>query len=172
MAIQVGINSYVDIEFADSYFSERLYADEWGNADTATKEKALLTACRRIERLQFKGIKADPENQILQFPRALPSVGMPLYPRERQFNFDYTLAYIMQEEVPEEVKQAQCEEALALLKYGNNTRTRLQEQGVIRVDFGSVSEEYERAGRGINKLFSNEAYELLKPYLAGAVALV
>jgi hypothetical protein len=172
MAIQVGINSYVDIEYANGYFAGRLYADEWGNADTATKEKALLTACRRIERLQFKGIKADPENQILQFPRALPSVGMPLYPRERQFNFDYALAYIVQEKVPEEVKQAQCEEALALLKYGNNTRARLQEQGVIRVDFGSVSEEYDRNRSRTGILFSREAYELLKPYLAGAVAIV
>lgn len=118
--------------------------------------------------MQFKGIKADPENQILQFPRALPSVGMPLYPRERQFNFDYTLAYIVQEEVPEEVKQAQCEEALALLKYGNSTRTKLQEQNVVQVDFGSVSEQY----KGLGKLFSKEAYELLKPYLAGAVSIV
>lgn len=168
MAIQVGINSYVTLDEAEQYFSGRLYTDEWEQADQTTKEKALLMACRRIERLQFKGIKADPENQILQFPRALPSVGMPLYPRERQFNFDYTLAYIMQEEVPEEVKQAQCEEALALLKYGNNTRARLQEQGVIRVDFGSVSEEY----KGLGKLFSKEAYELLKPYLACAVAIV
>ncbi|ADQ04402.1 hypothetical protein Calow_0834 [Caldicellulosiruptor owensensis OL] len=170
MAIQVGTNSYVDIEFADSYFSERLYADEWDNADTATKEKALITACKRIERLQFKGLKVD-ETQILSFPRMFPSVSAPIN-RERSFNLDFGIGFVVQEEVPNEVKWAQCEEALALLKYGNNTRTRLQEQGVIRVDFGSVSEEYERAGKGVNKLFSNEAYELLKPYLAGVVAIV
>ncbi|MDI3528708.1 MAG: hypothetical protein PWQ23_527 [Thermoanaerobacter sp.] len=168
MAIQVGINSYVTIDEAEQYFSERLYTDEWDNADTATKEKALLTACRRIERLQFKGIKADPDTQVLQFPRALPAVGMPLYPRERQFNFDYTLAYIVQDKVPEEVKAAQCEEALALLKYGNSTRAKLQEQNVVQVDFGNVSEEY----KGLGKLYSKEAYELLKPYIAGAVAII
>lgn len=167
MAIQVGVNSYIDISYADEYFAGRLYTDEWEQADTLTKEKALLMACRRIERLQFKGIKADPENQILQFPRALPSVGMPLYPRERQFNFDYTLAYIMQEEVPEEVKQAQCEEALALLKYGNSARTKAQEQNVVRVSFGEVSEEY----RASLKLLSKEALELLRPYIAGAVVI-
>lgn len=169
MAIQVGINSYVDISYADSYFAGRLYTDEWDNADIATKEKALITACRRIERLQFKGIKADPENQILQFPRALPSVGMPLYPSEKRFNnLDYTLRYIVQDKVPDEVKAAQCEEALALLKYGNSTRAKLQEQNVVQVDFGSVSEEY----KGLGKLFSKEAYELLKPYLTCAVAIV
>lgn len=168
MAIQVGTNSYVDIGWAEQYFAGRLYTDEWDNADTATKEKALLMACRRIERLQFKGIKADPDNQILQFPRALPAVGMPLYQSERKFNLDYTLSYIVQGGVPDEVKAAQCEEALALLKYGNSTRAKLQEQNVVQIDFGSVSEQY----KGLGKLFSKEAYELLKPYLACAVAII
>lgn len=122
-------------------------------------------ACRRIERLQYKGIKADPNNQILQFPRALPAVGMPLYPRERQFNFDYTLTYIVQDKVPEEVKAAQCEETLAILKYGNSARTKAQEQNVIRVSFGDVSEEYKAS----LKLMSKEALELLKPWITGAV---
>lgn len=168
MSIIVGTNSYVSLDEAEQYFSGRLFTDEWDKADLITKEKALLMACRRIERLQFKGIKADPESQILQFPRALPAVGMPLYQSKHRFNLDYTLSYIVQDKVPEEVKQAQCEEALALLKYGNSTRTKLQEQNVVQIDFGSVSEEY----KGLGKLFSKEAYELLKPYLACAVAIV
>jgi hypothetical protein len=36
------------------------------------------------------------------------------------------------------------------------------------VDFGNVSEEY----KGLGKLYSKEAYELLKPYIAGAVAII
>lgn len=167
MAIQVGINSYVDISYADNYFAGRLFTDEWDKADLITKEKALLMACKRIERLQFKGIKADFENQILQFPRALPVVNVPIYVQEQDFNLG-TMRFIVQDQVPEEVKQAQCEEALALLKYGNNTRTKLQEQNVVQINFGNISEEY----KGLGKLFSKEAYELLKPYLAGAVAIV
>lgn len=124
-------------------------------------------ACRRIERLQFKGIKADFENQILQFPRVLPVVNVPVYVQEQGFNLG-TMRFIVQDQVPEEVKQAQCEEALALLKYGNNNRTKLQEQNVVQINFGSISEEY----KGLGKLFSKEAYELLKPYLTGAVAIV
>jgi len=168
MSIIVGTNSYVSLDEAEQYFAGRLYTDEWNNADATTKEKALLMACRRIERLQFRGIKADPDTQVLQFPRALPAVNMPLYPSERRFNFDYALNYIIQDKVPDEVKWAQCEEALALLKYGNSTRAKLQEQNVVQVDFGSVSEEY----KGLGKLFSKEAYELLKPYLTCAVAIV
>lgn len=173
MAIQVGTNSYVTLDEAEQYFSERLYTDEWDNADAATKEKALLMACKRIERLQFRGMKADPENQTLQFPRALPATGTVLWNSERRFNdlqypFGYNFGYIVQEKVPEEVKQAQCEEALALLKYGNSSRIKLQEQNVESVDIGSVSEQY----TGLDRLLSKEAIELLRPYLVGAVEIL
>jgi len=166
MAVQVGVNSYVTLDEAEQYFSERLYTDEWDNADAITKEKALITACRRIERLTFKGLKVD-ETQILSFPRMYPNVGTPVS-KERGFNLDFSIGFIEQEDVPQEVKNAQCEEALALLKYGNSTRAKLQEQNVVKVDFGSVSEEY----KGLGKLFSKEAYELLKPYIAGPVAII
>lgn len=98
---------------------------------------------------------------MLAFPRVMPV-----------FNRVGVIGFTEDTGVPEAVKHAQCEEALALLKYGNNTRARLQEQGVIRVDFGSVSEEYDRNRSRTGILFSREAYELLKPYLAGAVAIV
>jgi hypothetical protein len=158
MAIEVGTNSYVTLEEANEYFADKLYADEWANADDPTKEKALKEACRRINRLAFKGVKAD-KTQMLAFPRVMPV-----------FNRVGVIGFTEDTGVPEAVKHAQCEEALALLKYGNNTRARLQEQGVIRVDFGSVSEEYDKSR--IGKLYSKEAFELLRPYIAGAVSIV
>lgn len=155
MALYVGTNSYVTIAEADEYFAGKLYADEWHNTDDTTKEKALKEACRRINRLAFKGEKAD-EAQLLAFPRKMP-----------MFNRIGVIGFVTDTGIPEEVKTAQCEEALALLKYGNSARTKAQEQNVVRVSFGEVSEEY----RASLKLLSKEALELLKPYLAGAVSV-
>lgn len=155
MALQVGIDSYVTLTEANEYFDEKLCADEWRTADDITKERALKEACRRINRLAFKGVKAS-ETQLLEFPRMMPV-----------FNRIGVIGFEDSGEVPEAVKAAQCEEALALLRYGNSARTKAQEQNVIRVQFGNVTEEY----RASLKLLSREALELLKPYLAGAVSI-
>lgn len=155
MALYVGTNSYVTLTEANDYFDEKLYADKWHNADEITKEKALKEACRRINRLAFKGQKVE-ETQLLAFPRIMPV-----------FNRVGVIGFTGDTGIPEEVKAAQCEEALALLRYGNSARTKAQEQNVVRVSFGEVSEEY----RASLKLLSKEALELLKPYLAGVVAI-
>lgn len=155
MALYVGTNSFVTLGEAEQYFADKLYADEWHNADDITKEKALKEACRRISRLAFKGEKAD-EAQLLAFPRKMP-----------MFNRIGVIGFSTDTGIPEEVKQAQCEEALALLRYGNSARTKAQEQNVVRVSFGEVSEEY----RASLKLLSKEALELLRPYIAGAVVI-
>ncbi|MCL6611182.1 MAG: hypothetical protein K6T66_06555 [Peptococcaceae bacterium] len=155
MALIVGQNTYVTITEAGEYFDGKLYADEWYNATDITKENALKEACRRINRLAFKGEKAD-ETQLLAFPRKMPT-----------FNRIGVIGFTTDTGIPEAVKQAQCEEALSLLKYGNSARTKVQEQNVVRVSFGEVSEEY----RASLKLLSKEALELLKPYLAGVVSI-
>lgn len=155
MALNVGQNTYVTITEANEYFDGKLYADEWNRADETTKEKALKEACRRINRLAFKGEKVV-EAQLLAFPRKMPI-----------FNRIGVIGFTDDTGIPEEVKAAQCEEALALLRYGNNARTKAQEQNVIRVSFGEISEEY----RTNLKLLSKEALEILKPYLAGVVAI-
>ena len=70
-------------------------------------------------------------------------------------------------EVPEAVKEACCEEALALLERGNNQRRKLQQEGVQSFTLGNMSESYAAgAGRG---LLSQEAKELLRPWLLGGV---
>lgn len=155
MSLSIGINTYVSLSEAEQYFDGKLYADEWHNADDITKEKALKEACRRINRLAFKGEKAD-EAQLLAFPRKMP-----------MFNRIGVIGFSTDTGIPEEVMWAQCEEALALLRYGNSARTKAQEQNVVRVSFGEVSEEYKAS----LKLLSKEALELLRPYIAGAVVI-
>ena len=143
--ITVGENSYIDIEEADEYFSGRLHAESWSGSDSETKEKALKQATREIDRQPLKGRKTDT-TQTLAFPR---------YPEM---------------EVPGAVKDACCEVALALLERGNSQRRKLQQEGVQSFTLGNMSETYiTGAGKG---LLSQEAKELLQPWLLGGVFII
>ena len=134
--------SYCTIEYADEYFKNRLHAESWGETSEADKEKALKQATRAIDRQLLTGRKTNPE-QGLAFPR---------YPDT---------------EVPEAVKEACCEEALAILERGNSQRRKLQQEGVQSFTLGNMSETYAPGGgRG---LLSQEAKELLRPWLLGGV---
>ena len=141
--ITVGENSYIDIEEADEYFAGRLHAESWGQADDETKEKALKQATREIDRQPLKGRKTET-SQTLAFPR---------YPDS---------------EVPETVKEACCEIALALLERGNSQRRKLQQEGVQSFTLGNMSETYAPGGG----LISPEAKELLRPWLLGGVNII
>jgi len=137
--------SYCTIEYADEYFAGRLHAESWGQADDETKEKALKQATRAIDRQPLRGRKTNPEQEPA-FPR---------YPDT---------------EIPKEVKEACCEEALALLERGNNQRRKLQQEGVQSFSLGNMSETYAAgAGKG---LLSQEAKELLQPWLLGGVFII
>ena len=134
--------SYCTIEYADEYFAGRLHAESWGETSDADKEKALRQATKEIDRQLLKGRKAT-DAQELAFPR---------YPDN---------------EVPEAVKEACCEEALAILENGNSQRRKLQQEGVQSFSLGNMSETYAAgAGKG---LLSQEAKELLQPWLLGGV---
>lgn len=136
------MQSYCTIEYADEYFQNRLHAESWGQAYESAKEKAIRQATKAIDRQPLKGRKADT-TQTLAFPR---------YPDT---------------EVPEAVKEACCEEALALLERGNSQRRKLQQEGVQSFTLGNMSESYAAgAGKG---LLSQEAKELLRPWLLGSV---
>jgi hypothetical protein len=140
--ITVGENSYIDIDEANEYFTGRLHAESWGETSDADKEKALKQATKEIDRQPLTGRKAT-DTQALAFPR---------YPDS---------------EVPEVVKEACCEVALALLERGNSQRRKLQQEGVQSFTLGNMSESYTAgAGKG---LLSQEAKELLRPWLIGAV---
>ena len=134
--------SYSTTEYADEYFAGRLHAESWGETSDADKEKALRQATKEIDRQPLRGRKTET-GQALAFPR---------YPDT---------------EVPEVVKEACCEIALALLERGNSQRRKLQQEGVQSFSLGNMSETYTPgAGRG---LLSQEAKELLGPWLLGSV---
>ena len=136
--------SYVNLIEANEYFSNRLHADAWAEASDADKEKALAMATKAIDRQPLRGRKTET-GQALAFPR---------YPDT---------------EIPEVVKEACCEEALAILERGNSQRKKLQQEGVQSFTLGNMSETYiAGAGKG---LLSQEAKELLRPWLIGVVMI-
>ena len=136
------MQSYCTIEYADEYFKKRLHAESWGETSEADKEKALKQATRAIDRQLLKGRKTNPE-QELAFPRHPDT------------------------EIPAAVKEACCEEALAILESGNSQRRKLQQEGVQSFSLGNMSETYVvGAGKG---LLNQEAKELLRPWLLGSV---
>ncbi len=68
--LEIYKNSYVTIQEADEYFSEKLNADFWKELDNSEKEKSLITAARQIDIQPFIGRKANPE-QAMSFPRII-----------------------------------------------------------------------------------------------------
>ena len=99
--IEVNVNSYVSLDEANTYFSERLGADYWSTLDDEQKEKALITATKKIDRLPFIGYKQNPA-QPLQFPR---------------FYYNSCCCNLQIAGIPQQLKDAVCEEALTELQY-------------------------------------------------------
>src|SRR5437867_3846432 len=83
-------DSYVTLEEAMSYLARRLRTDAWDRADTAMRTRALTHAVLILESLSWIGDKSDPD-QPLAWPRDGDT------------------------EIPQPIKAAQCELALALL---------------------------------------------------------
>lgn len=94
-------NSYVTRVEAAAYLSDRLYVAAWEDADPQDQDKALVTACRRLEQEEFLGYRATNE-QALKWPRVgtCDADGI-----------DYA-----SDAVPAPVKYAQVELALQLLE--------------------------------------------------------
>lgn len=147
MALIVGTNTYLTLEEANTYFESRLYNTAWLNASADDKEKALIMATQKIDNLDNSGFgfidsKYDI-SQKLEFPR---TDGI----------------------VPEKVKKAACEEALAILSRGNSKRTQLIEQGVTSFSLGDMSESFNKivSHKSLDRyLLSGEARNLMQSFL-------
>lgn len=63
-------NSYATTADADTYFDERLHpnATLWSSQTTDDKERALITATRRLDQEDWQGVRVD-EAQALDWPR-------------------------------------------------------------------------------------------------------
>lgn len=140
--------AYQTVSGADTYFDERLDSDVWVQASSTNKTKALATATRYIDALNFAGDKADAAQEN-EFPRGTDTV------------------------IPQAIKDATCEIAIALLD-GVNIEYQAEQGNVESVKYGpgSLRKESdwipEHITHGIPSIV---AWNLLRPYLRDATTL-
>lgn len=154
ISLVVGTNTYIDLDDANTYIDTLLGTDTWDNTSDTDKSKALIAATRSIDRLLLKGSKVYV-GQSLAFPRYNIS----------NYQLDYYQTNIP--DIPQNVIDATCEEALQILtEYNNpNIRVKMQQDGVKSIKFGDSTESYNGLG-GVKRLTSSKALLLMKPYIS------
>jgi hypothetical protein len=157
---------YGSVVAAGDYFATRLHSEAWDMSSALDKAKALYTATRSIDRLNFKGSK-NPVYALYS------SVNFP----EEVADADIRAANLTQElefprdgdaNVPVEIEQACYEIAYALLD-GVDPELELENLSVTQVHFAGARNSYDRTGAPLehlsNGIASSLAWRLLKPYL-------
>jgi hypothetical protein len=139
-------NSYQSVSDSDAYFNERLNADAWFNASAGDKARAKIMATRRLERENWNGERTSA-TQRLAFPR----IGL-LKPDRSGGGLGDLYGYgecYGTDEIPDLVKQAENELAVALLDgFGDDSDTieEFAESGGMRVKFRNNRLEGELPG--------------------------
>ena len=169
MALTVGTDSYLLLADADTYLSANYASTDakmivWTALTDANCEAYLRKATKTIDRQPLAGFKSTL-SQTLEFPRTLyTEYASELYNNSAIIGDEN---WYTQPAVPDAVKYAECEIALELAQ-GIPARMGLQRQGVKSFSLGNLSESY--AGKQ-NNIISQEAKELLAPYINGGVRI-
>lgn len=134
--------TYADIEYANTYFGSRLHTKPWDNAPIVDRNAALAMATRDIDRLDYRDAKAV-SSQELEFPRGADT------------------------EVPDDIKIACCEIALALLD-GVDVDAELDATRVLSDGFSGVRTTYD--SRSVPEhvfamIASPRAWRFLRPFV-------
>jgi hypothetical protein len=114
-------NSYVDLPYADSYFSSHpYYADEWDALSDSVKSNLLIEASQRLDTMFSWVGEIKTDAQAMRWPR--------------NYAYDIDQRLISSSIVPEGVKKACCE--LALFTSRKDTETPDSSVGVeqIKID--------------------------------------
>lgn len=146
MPLLVGVNSYVTADEADDYLSDRLYSTAWTDATTAQRESALVMASRALDGQHYRGAITS-DSQAMAWPRDC------VYDQEGRA--------IDSAVVPQAVKDAQCEVALALLA---EDPAEARDPNTARVKAGSVEMSFYRSHTSQTAL-RGSALALVKPFL-------
>jgi len=141
------LDSYCTEAECDTYMAGRLNSDSWDDATELNRVKALATATRYIDRLNFLGEKADDE-QTLQFPRYADT------------------------EVPQDIKDACSEIALSLLD-GVDPELEFENLSMVSQGYSNVRSTYDRsipAEHVLAGIPSVAAWRYLKAYLRDSLS--
>lgn len=153
MSLVVGTNSYIDVTDADTYFDDAIHASAWEDSTSDIKAKALVTATRMMDRQDWNGTKyQDAPTQVLDWPRS----GL----------FDSEGNALSETVVPQEILDATCELALALVQNSGLQDSTNTGNNIKRLKAGSVELEYIRGTSGSR--FPTIIDELVGLWLAGS----
>ena len=141
MTITLYQNSLVTLEDAQCYFDERYDSADWYALEETEQEKLLIGASKKISRLDFVGTP-EQTSQPLAFPR------------------DY--------ELPQDIKDAVCEEAYSLINsQDNNIHKKNIENNISSISLGAGSVSYNTTALNSddNQLSSSTARYLVKKWV-------
>ena len=169
------------VDVANSYFTTEVLFETWIGDDPRASAIALKAASatvqawylqratRMIDSIFYQGHKLL-STQAREWPRKFLASDAPS-PWGLTYNID-TYRYIYEsDDVPQYVLDACAEEAIALYTHYSTTSKdprSLQDQGVTSFSLGDLSMSFKPgAGRSeLAGLYSQEAYDLLSPYIA------
>ena len=141
MTITLYQNSLVTLEDAQCYFDERYDSADWYALEETEQEKLLIGASKKISRLDFVGTP-EQTSQPLAFPR------------------DY--------ELPQDIKDAVCEEAYSLINsQDNDIHKKNIENNISSISLGAGSVSYNTTALNSddNQLSSSTARYLVKKWV-------
>lgn len=154
--------AYNTVAEADAYFDDRLNSSVWDSSSSSLKTKALETAARHIDQLNFRGSKLV-SSQVRAFPRDYIS---PDFTDEDSIE-DLGEEEVLDTGIPDDVKYAECEIAIALLD-GIDIEQEANTSNIIDSGFGSarMTENATFVPEHLaNGIASIVAWRYLKPYL-------
>ena len=162
---------YLSVADASSWLAAHVSSRSAWGSDASAQVTALEEASDHIDALPLKGLRYFPlVTQSREFPRFDPG----LY----QVNPDalYLSAYDPSK-VPQEVKDACCLEALAILDSASDSdlklRKKLQDSGVSSVGFRGRNESYVPGANQLYRgMFSKRAYDKIKYWVAGSMEAI
>ena len=144
-------NSYVTLAEANSYFETSPDDSTWTNKSDDQKNRALISACRWVDSLNYYGDRCD-ESQALKWPRNNFQVD------------DVELACTL---IPAKIKYAQYELARALANDTDAITGNTGTAGVAKeVELGELNVKYNEASLAtgnVNNVF--DVYPWLQSYL-------
>jgi len=136
------MSNYATPAEAQAYFDNRLHTDPWDDANLSERNASLAMATEIIDRLNYKGSKTS-DDQVNQFPRDADTL------------------------VPEDVKKASSEIALALLD-GVDPDLEFENLSMTSQTYSGIKSNYDRSTSPEHTLAgvpSVTAWRYLKPYI-------
>ena len=136
-------NSYVSVAEGDTYHTERLHSATWTDADTTSKESAVIWATRILDNgMEWNGVKYQLD-QGLRWPRS------GAYDRDGDF-FEVT-------ELPNDLKDATAE--LARLLIASDRGADPGTKGFEQIKVGSIVLDIDKAD--LPDIIPNSVYMLI-----------